>query len=229
MSCLRNIGGIITMKILNLYSGIGGNRTLWDKSHQITAIEYNYDIAQIYKQRFPDDEIIVTDAKNYLLHNFQNYDFIWASPPCQTHSQLNFIHQHPEHPNYQPKYIDFSLWEIIYFLQAYTKHTKIKWLVENTKTWYRPIIKPNNQIGRHYLWSNFDIPNIYNYDKHIDFTKLTIKHFSQIHGVSIEFFKEFNSKKTLQILRNCVDKQIGKHIIQQVDNPITQSQLEAFI
>lgn len=37
------------MKILNLYSGIGGNRLLWDNNHEITAVEIDKNIASIYK------------------------------------------------------------------------------------------------------------------------------------------------------------------------------------
>ena len=37
------------MKILNLYAGIGGNRTLWGDKHEVTAVEINAEIAGIYK------------------------------------------------------------------------------------------------------------------------------------------------------------------------------------
>lgn len=36
------------MNILNLYAGIGGNRKLWGNNHNITAVEINPDIAEIY-------------------------------------------------------------------------------------------------------------------------------------------------------------------------------------
>jgi len=36
------------MKILNLYCGVGGNRKLWGNDHDITAIEADPLIAQIY-------------------------------------------------------------------------------------------------------------------------------------------------------------------------------------
>ena len=49
------------MRILNLYAGIGGNRTLWD-GHEITAIENDSEIAKAYSDRFPQDEVIVGDA-----------------------------------------------------------------------------------------------------------------------------------------------------------------------
>lgn len=37
------------MKILNCYAGIGGNRRLWGNEHDITAVELNSEIANIYK------------------------------------------------------------------------------------------------------------------------------------------------------------------------------------
>ena len=73
------------MKILNLYAGIGGNRKLWGDDHDITAVELNPKIAQIYQDFFPKDKMVVTDAHQYLLEHFEKYDFIWSSPPCQRH------------------------------------------------------------------------------------------------------------------------------------------------
>jgi len=75
------------MKILNLYCGIGGNRKLW-QGHEITAVENNEQIAKIYQDYFPDDKVVVGDAHQYLLEHFEEFDFIWSSPPCPTHSQL---------------------------------------------------------------------------------------------------------------------------------------------
>ena len=59
------------MKILNLYAGIGGNRKLWSDEHQITAVENNDKIAKTYKKYFPNDTVVVSDAHQYLLHNYQ--------------------------------------------------------------------------------------------------------------------------------------------------------------
>ena len=78
------------MKILNLYAGLGGNRKLWGDEHQITAVEYDPDIAAIYKNLYPMDNVIVEDAHQYLLENYDKYDFIWSSPPCQSHSSFRF-------------------------------------------------------------------------------------------------------------------------------------------
>ena len=79
------------MKILNLYCGIGGNRKLWGNEHEITAVEFNEDIADKYKKLYPNDNVIVADAHQYLLDNYSDYDFIWTSPPCQTHSRANYF------------------------------------------------------------------------------------------------------------------------------------------
>ena len=58
------------MKILNLYSGIGGNRKLWGDQHEITAVEYNEEIATVYKDYFPNDKVIIGDAHEFLLKNY---------------------------------------------------------------------------------------------------------------------------------------------------------------
>ena len=78
------------MKILNLYAGIGGNRKLWGDEHEITSVEYNEDIAKIYKDFYPKDNVIIADAHTFLQEYFKEYDFIWTSPPCPTHSRMRF-------------------------------------------------------------------------------------------------------------------------------------------
>ena len=79
------------MKILNLYSGIGGNRSLWGDEHDITAVEYQKNIAEEYSNKFPRDTVIVAGAHEYLLEHYKEFDFIWSSPPCPTHSRTNYF------------------------------------------------------------------------------------------------------------------------------------------
>jgi len=71
------------IKILNLYVGIGGNRKLWGDENEITAIEWEPEIARLYSKFFPKDKMIITDAHAYLLEHFREFDFIWASPPAK--------------------------------------------------------------------------------------------------------------------------------------------------
>jgi len=41
-------------KVLNLYAGVGGNRLLWE-GVEVTAVEYSHDIAEVYKDLYPQD------------------------------------------------------------------------------------------------------------------------------------------------------------------------------
>ncbi len=44
------------IKVLNLYAGIGGNRKLW-KDVEVTAVENNWQLAEIYNDLFPKDKV----------------------------------------------------------------------------------------------------------------------------------------------------------------------------
>lgn len=140
------------MKILNLYAGIGGNRKLWSDEHEITAVEYDQKIADVYKEYFPNDTMIVADAHQYLLDHYKEFDFIWSSPPCPTHSITN----HFLNAQGIVRYPDMMLWQEIIFLKHFCK---VKFCVENVKSYYDPMFNPK-AIGRHYLWSNFIISSI---------------------------------------------------------------------
>ena len=105
------------MKILNLYAGIGGNRKLWGDDHEITAVEYNQEIAMIYADHFPTDTVVVADAHEYLLQHYREFDFIWSSVPCTTHSRSNLF------LNAQgiERYPDMKLWQEIIFRNTVLK------------------------------------------------------------------------------------------------------------
>ena len=119
------------MKVLNLYAGIGGNRKLWEDV-EVTAVEINSDIATIYKDFYPNDEIIIGDAHKYLLENYNKYDFIWSSPPCQSHSSFrqNIC---VRYRNTKPEYPDMKMYQEILFLEY---NAKCNWVVENVKPYY---------------------------------------------------------------------------------------------
>ena len=192
------------MKILNLYAGIGGNRKNWGDEHQITAIEHKQEIADIYKGFFPKDIVIVDDAHKYLLEHFMEFDFIWSSPPCSSHSKVRFIAIYDKNGEIRqkPVFPDMKLWQEIIFLKH---HFKGKWIVENVIGYYKPLITPII-LGKHYFWSNFSITPIENfYRGH----KATIEQLQKIKGFKLNN----NIKQKRLLLRNCVEPEIGKHIL----------------
>jgi len=199
------------MKILNLYAGIGGNRKLWGDKHKITAIENNKEIANIYRVFFPKDKVIVTDAHQYLLDHYQEFDFIWSSPPCPTHSRTNtFLHAQGI-----IRYPNMKLYEEIVFLKHWFKG---KWVVENVISYYDPLIKPQ-LIDRHYIWSNFIIEK-YKSDRNFNIvnarsstrrpSKDNYLMLAKYHGFNLSKFK---FKNKILLLRNCVNYKFGKHIL----------------
>lgn len=199
------------MKILNLYAGIGGNRKLWGDEHEITAIEYKPEIAAIYKDLYPNDTVIVTDAHEYLLKHFDEYDFIWASPPCPTHSQLGrlrALNKHNEATGQYspPRYPDMKLYQEIILLKHFFKG---KWLVENVIAYYEPLIKPT-EIQRHHFWSNFHIKSIPLDADNID--KGKVKEWEQKLGYDLSKYTGVNKRL---VLRNCVRPELGLHILQE--------------
>ena len=139
------------MKILNLYAGIGGNRKLWGDEHEITAVEIDPKIAKIYSDFFPKDKMVIADAHQYLLDHFKEFDFIWSSPPCPTHTRFNFLNNVQEGKSV--KYQDMKLYEEIIHLRHWFKG---RWAVENVISYYDPLIQPF-EINNHYFWSNFYI------------------------------------------------------------------------
>ena len=190
------------MKILNLYSGIGGNRKLWGDTHDITAVELDPEIAKVYQDYFPNDTMIIGDAHEYLLKHFKEFDFIWSSPPCPTHSRARFWGAR----NKNPVYPDMTLWQEILFLKHYYDG---KWVVENVNPFYDPIIQPTRLMGRHMFWSNFYIPT-FEY-READINRGKRADWAELHGISIDGYK-FNTR-TDKILRNCVHPETGLHIL----------------
>jgi DNA (cytosine-5)-methyltransferase 1 len=138
------------VKVLNLYAGLGGNRRNWE-GHEVTAVEYNEKIAAVYRENFPKDNLIVGDAHEYLLNHSDEYDFIWSSPPCQSHSKMVKATRHRIR-----KYPEMALYQEIIFLTHFCKGF---WLVENVKPYYTPLITPSKVVGRHLFWNNFEIPD----------------------------------------------------------------------
>lgn len=179
------------MKILNLYAGIGGNRKLWPEGHEITAVEIEPEICRIYHKNFPNDIVVCGDAHQFLLEHYKEFDFVWSSPPCPTHSGTNnFLNAQGV-----VRYPDMALWQEIIFLKHFCK---VPFVVENVKSYYEPFIAPQ-QSGRHYFWANFAIPQF--------------KH----EGSQIGRFgptKKGRTDEKDELIRNMVDSKLGLAIFE---------------
>src|SRR3990167_1744088 len=190
------------MKVLNLYAGIGGNRKLWG-GVSVTAVELDPKIAAIYKDFFPNDEVIVSDAHQYLLEHFEKFDFIWSSPPCLTHSRFKFINVQQ---GMRPPYPDMTLYQEIILLKTWFKG---KYCIENVISYYKPLIRPT-ESNNHYFWVNFHFPNIKSTKRGIrrqehDFRMKRVGFDLTKHNLDTAFEK--------QIINNCVDPEVGLHIL----------------
>lgn len=201
------------MKVLNLYAGIGGNRKLWDNV-EVTAVENVPEIAAIYKDFFPDDTVIVADAHQYLLDHWHEYDFIWSSPPCPTHSRIRTgntllpwkdnTKQLSNGGGLKPDYPDMRLYQEIIFLKHFAKPGQ-KWVVENVISYYEPLIRPQ-EVNQHYFWSNFHIGSMKSKSRLHDAPQAEREAFK---GFSLAKYKGVDKRK---LIRNCVDPESGLHV-----------------
>ena len=197
------------MNILNLYAGVGGNRKLW-KNVEVTAVENEPKIAAVYEKLYPEDHVFIDDAHNFLLDTYDMFDFIWSSPPCQTHSSMSRANSRGK-----KQYPNMELYEEIIFLQTYAK---CGWVVENVKPYYKPLIPPTAIVGRHYFWSNFpidveDVPRPANFiNKGTVKDKLELMDWLDIHYEEKLYYK--GNHCPVQVLRNCVHPFIGRDILE---------------
>ena len=209
------------MKILNLYAGIGGNRKLWGDEREITAVEYKPEIAKVYQDLFPKDTVIIGDAHQYLVDHYSEFDFIWSSPPCPSHSKMRKGFSVAN--GAKPIYPDMKLYEEILFLQGFFKG---KFCVENVIAWYEPLITPT-EMGRHYYWTNFYISSRFDTGKskiNITGTMEKQSHNEQIEKLATELgfdLSKISFPDKRLVLRNCVEPEVGKYILDcSKDNPL---------
>ena len=201
-------------KILNLYACLGGNRYKWDEVHdnlEVTAVELDPEAARLYQERFPNDTVIVADAHQYLLDYYKEFDFIWSSPPCPTHSRARFWNS----SNYDTKtdaiFPDMKLYQEIIFLDNYFKG---KYVVENVIPYYKPLIESKKR-GRHLYWTNFNLPNDLKDRRFaISSSKQELKGLCKFHEYDFTQYK--GEQLVLKMARNLVDYEAGKTILETV-------------
>jgi len=207
------------MKILNLYACLGGNRYKWDEvakeagvQIEVTAVEWDDELCKLYQDRFPNDKVICDDAHQYLLDHYKEFDFIWSSPPCPSHSRIN-VSQYTRN-SWKAKYPDMRLYQEVIFLDNFYKG---KYVVENVIPYYEPLIDAHKR-GRHYYWTNFALPNILTERKNPDLsrTRDVVTALSKFHDYD---FRKYKGKQpTNKIARNLVDYEAGRTILEIVLN-----------
>jgi len=205
------------MRILNLYACLGGNRYKWDEvadNLEVTAVELDSEAARLYKERFPNDTVIVADAHQYLLDHYKEFDFIWSSPPCPTHSKVRFTQKNQDF--YKPEYPNMMLYQEIIFLKH---HFEGKYCIENVIPYYEPLI-PGQKRGRHLYWTNFLLPN--------DIAERSMK--GVMCGQSTDelrklcdfhqydFYQYKGEQSKTKMARNLVDFEVGKTILETALN-----------
>ena len=212
------------MKILNLYACLGGNRYKWDEvtDIEVTAVELDPECARLYQERFPKDKVVVADAHQYLLDHYKEFDFIWSSPPCPTHSRARFARKLTT----SPAYPDMKLYQEIVFLDKWFKG---KYVIENVIPYYEPLILAKKR-GRHLYWTNFNLPTNLNERKSsIMEGKNEVERWIEFHQYN---FRKYKGKQSVQkIARNLVDYEAGKTILETALGIIkkqNQNQLQMF-
>jgi DNA (cytosine-5)-methyltransferase 1 len=210
------------MKILNLYACLGGNRYKWDEvtDVEVTAVEWDEELARLYQERFPQDTVIVADAHQYLLDHYKEFDFIWSSPPCPSHSRARGWNTKLE-----TKYPDMKLYEEIIMLETVAKgenpRFKGKYVVENVIPYYQPLV-PAQKRGRHLYWTNFMLPLNINERENpqLGHTKNEVDALSDFHDYD---FRKYKGKQAMnKIARNLVDYEAGKTILETAIGVITK-------
>jgi len=213
-------------KILNLYACLGGNRYKWDEvaDIEVTAVELDPEAARLYQERFPNDIVIVADAHQYLLEHYKEFDFIWSSPPCPTHSKARYWGFGKN--GKKPVYPDMKLYEEIIFLKY---HFFGKWVVENVNPYYEPMFNPI-QKERHTYWANFIFPNVLSNRNDTALVQASrLQDLCDFHDYDFRKYK--GEQRILKMARNLVDYQAGKTILETALGIIRKSdvrQIELF-
>lgn len=198
------------MKILNLYACLGGNRYKWNEVKddiEVTAVELDPEAARLYQERFPNDKVIVADAHQYLLEHYKEFNFIWSSPPCPTHSRARYWSIGANGKN--PIYPDMKLYQEILLLEY---HFKGKYVIENVIPYYEPMLSPKKR-GRHLYWTNFNLPTELN-DRNASVCQGTdeLNRLCEFHEFDFRTYK--GNQPIIKMARNLVDYEAGKTIFE---------------
>jgi len=201
------------LKILDLFCGIGGvARGFHDylQEHRIkylyVAIDIDKHVLKAHKALNPLSNVILRDAYSFSIDELRRYDFVWASPPCETHSIAGIWTRK------EKKSPDFRLYKLILTLHD----ANIPFVVENVKPYYNPPIKPTSKANRHRLWSNLSISPVNLRLTPFERVKNSTRTLCEYHDLPEEIAKIIPSKKRRDALRDMVHHEIAYEIAKQV-------------
>ena len=210
--------------VLDLFAGVGGT-TLGILAYlesigidcEYIAVENDSEVIEAREELFHvvgetyTHTILDDDAYTFLnqpQYSSDKYDFIWASPPCQSHSRCNMY--------YNKKNPDMRLWDLIRKLQQ----QDTPFVVENVQPYYTPPINPSIKIGRHYFWSNKPIIHFKVPERAKDWGWMGIPDWEKYHGIETRVTDHIKDRmKRRQVLRNMLHPDISYNIIKQILNP----------
>ena len=203
------------IKIVDLFCGVGGVARGFQAyliengiDFEYYAIDIDNKVLKAHKVLNPYSITIRKDAYSLSDEDLQNYDFIWASPPCETHSIVGIWRRKM---GVKP---DMRLYELIDKLYNLGK----PFVVENVKPYYKPPIRPTSIANRHVLWSNLKIARI-----KVDLPTFTsvkdkIKSLVEYHEIQdkIDKIRKILGSKTRDCLRDMVHWRVAYKIAEQV-------------
>jgi len=206
-------------EVLNAWAGIGGNTHNWNRDkYNVTHIEINEEIAEANRNLHPNDEVIESDAVEYIRRNYRKFDYIWASPPCPSHSSIGKAGA--KNNQYLAKMPDMNLYSVIIFLNEYFEGN---WTVENVKPFYKrldkqerekararqTVIPAAQESSRHLFWSSHDVPETFISRSNLNQANNT----ELMDWLGIQLDRSFETVEKRKVLRNCVHPKIGEAIL----------------
>ncbi|OLZ39882.1 hypothetical protein A6E15_02300 [Natrinema saccharevitans] len=197
----------------------------------MTAVEIDDEVAAEYQRHYPKDDVVVADAHTFLKQHYDDgWDFIWASPPCQSHSRVSYAMWHSDkahNRNRSPEYPDMRLYQEIVFLDRFFDGD---WVVENVEPYYDELI-PGQKVGRHLFWSNYHIPDFEEPARDFPFTSGNPSDREKLESwLGISTSKNIylgTSNDPTQVLRNAVHPELGRHVFDSRTGTYEQQTLVA--
>jgi len=116
---------------------------------EYVAVDNDRKVLQVHSLLNPHSKTVLEDAWLISDDRLLQYDFVWASPPCESHSVLCWKRKDKPKP-------DMRLWWLIRRLRK----LKVPFIVENVRPYYGTILKPTAKAGRHLLWSNLSLKSV---------------------------------------------------------------------